>query len=119
MDDHALRPVQQHPGDDVGGFALPSGDSYGVAVLAKYSFTPEISIAGRVEYIGSSGAANLLYGPGSNAWSFTVTPTYQKGIFFARVEGSYIGIGSGTPGDELGAGLQQDRTSSAACSKPA
>jgi hypothetical protein len=80
----------------------PSGASYGGAILAKYSFTPEISLAGRVEYIGSSGSANLLYGPGSNAWSFTLTPTYQKGIFFARIEGSYVGISSGTFGDEFG-----------------
>jgi hypothetical protein len=81
----------------------PSGESYGFAVLAKYSFTPEISLAGRVEYLASSGAANLLYGPGSNAWSITLTPTYQKGVFFARIEGSYVGVSSGTPGDELGA----------------
>lgn len=78
------------------------GSSYGGALLAKYSFTSEVSLAGRVEYIGSSGRANLLYGPGSNAWSVTITPTYQKGIFFARIEGSYVGIGSGTPGLMLG-----------------
>jgi hypothetical protein len=90
------------PSTQVGPIFLPSGQSYGVAVLAKYSFTPEWSLAGRAEYIGSSGAANLLYGPGSNAWSLTITPTYQKGIFFARVEGSYTGISSGTFGDELG-----------------
>jgi hypothetical protein len=64
--------------------------------VTKYSFTPEISVAGRVEYISSSGGANLLgFGPGSNAWSVTLTPTYQKGIFFVRGEFSYVGIGSG------------------------
>ena len=83
-------------------FITPSGTIWGGAVIAKYSFTPEISLAGRVEYESSSGAANLLYGPKSNAWSITVTPTYQKGIFFARIEGSYISIGSGTPGFMLG-----------------
>jgi hypothetical protein len=106
----AITPYVQYsniPHTVVGGIFLPSGTSYGGAVLAKYSFTPEISLAGRVEYIGSSGAANLIYGPGSNAWSFTITPTYQKGIFFARIEGSYVGISSGTLGDELGAGFNK------------
>ena len=81
----------------------PSGSTIGAAVLAKYSFTPEFNLAGRVEYISSSGAANLLYGPGSNAWSITVTPTYQKGIFFVRGEASYVSVGSGTPGFIFGA----------------
>jgi hypothetical protein len=90
------------PATAVGGLILPSGESYGVAALAKYSFTPEWSLAGRAEWIGSSGAASLLYGPGSNAWSLTLTPTYQKGIFFARAEFSYVGIGSGTVGAEFG-----------------
>lgn len=101
----AITPYLQYsniPQTIVGGLIVPSGTSYGGAVLAKYSFTPEISLAGRVEWIGSSGAANLLYGPGSNAWSLTITPTYQKGIFFARVEGSYVGIGSGSIGSEFG-----------------
>jgi hypothetical protein len=76
-----------------------SGDSWGLAVLAKYTFTPEVSLAGRVEYIASSGPANLLgYGTKSDAWSITVTPTWQKGIYFVRGELSYVGIGSGTKG---------------------
>ena len=84
------------------GLIVPGGESYGFALLGKYSFTPVWSLAGRVEWIGSSGSANLLYGPGSNAWSVTLTPTYQKGIFFARGEFSYVGIGSGTAGSEFG-----------------
>ena len=72
-----------------------SADTWGVAVLTKYNFTPVFSVAGRLEYISSSGHQNLLFGPGSNAWSFTITPTYQKGIFFARAEVSYVSIGSG------------------------
>jgi hypothetical protein len=76
-----------------------SGETWGGAILAKYSFTPTLSLAGRFEYISSSGAANLLgYGVNSNAWTLTVTPTYQKGIFFARAEFSYVGVGSGTAG---------------------
>jgi hypothetical protein len=101
----AITPYFQYsnvPQTTVGGLILPSGSSYGFAVLAKYSFTPEVSLAGRVEYIGSSGAANLLYGSGSDAWSLTLTPTYQKGIFFVRGDVSYVGIGSGTVGAMFG-----------------
>jgi hypothetical protein len=83
-----------------GGVVLtPSGSTWGAALLAKYNFTPAISVAGRVEYVSSSGGANLLgYGVNSNAWTFTITPTYQKGIFFVRGELSYTSIGSGAPG---------------------
>jgi hypothetical protein len=88
----------------------PSGTIWAGAIIAKYSFSPEWSVAGRVEYESSGGAANLLYGPKSNAVSITVTPTYQKGIFYARVEGSYTSIGSGSPGFELGQfGLNSDQ----------
>ncbi len=78
-----------------------SAQAWGGAILTKYNFTPEISVAARAEYISSSGRQNLLYGPGSNAWSITVTPTYQKGIFFARAEASYVSIGSGDAIDGL------------------
>jgi len=78
------------------------GSTVGGALLVKYSVTPEISLALRGEYITSSGSATPLYGPGSNAYSITFTPTYQKGILFVRGEVSYVGIGSGTPGFELG-----------------
>jgi len=89
-----------------------SGSTWGVAGLAKYSFTPEISLAGRVEYEGSSGVANLLgYGINSSAWSITLTPTWQKGIFFVRGEFSYVGVTSGTAGDMFSAnGLSSDQT---------
>ena len=76
-----------------------SGSMWAGALIGKYSFTPEISVAGRVEYEGSSGGFNMtFFGPGSNAWSITVTPTYQKGVFFARAEISYVQVGSGTDG---------------------
>ncbi len=70
-----------------------SGDAWGFAVLTKYNFTPEVSVSARGEYIKSDGAANLLgYGVDSSAWSLTVTPAYQKGIFFIRGELSYVGV---------------------------
>jgi len=79
----------------------------GVALLGKVSVTPEFSWAGRVEYISSSdggGVTNLLYGPGSDAWSLTLTPTYQKGVFFTRAEISYTRISDFVPGFGMGAG---------------
>jgi hypothetical protein len=81
-----------------------SASSWSGAILTKYNFTPEISLAGRLEYISTSGHQNILFGAGSNAWSITVTPTYQKGVFFARAEASYVSIGSGDSidGDEFG-----------------
>jgi hypothetical protein len=39
-----------------------------------------------------------LFGPGSNAWSFTVTPTYTINRWFARGEVSYVGLGGGGSG---------------------
>ena len=84
-----------------------SASTLGAALLGKYSFNDRFSVAARVEYIGSTGsvangAPSLIYGPGSNAWSFTVTPTYQRGTFFARAEFSYVGANSTTPGFALG-----------------
>jgi hypothetical protein len=82
----------------------PSGSSYGGAILLKYSFTPEWSIGARGEYIASSGGANMIfYGPGASAWSITLTPTYQKGIFWVRGEASYTGISGAAPGGGFGA----------------
>src|SRR6202012_1099499 len=54
-----------------GAFGVPlafSASAWAGAVLTKYNFTPEISLAGRVEYISSSGAQNILgFGSGRNA----------------------------------------------------
>jgi hypothetical protein len=79
----------------------------GGAVLAKYSFTPKFNLAGRAEYISSTGslaegAPSLLYGPGSNAWSLTLTPTYQCKTFYVRADLAYVGLGSTTPGFAFG-----------------
>lgn len=84
-----------------------SSATIGGAILGNYTITPHVSLAGRAEYLGSSGnvtdgAVNLLYGPGSDAWSITATPTYQDKAFFARGEFSFIQAGSTVPGDALG-----------------
>jgi hypothetical protein len=88
--------------------AFSSASTIGGAILANYTFgddspLPGVSLPIRFEYIGSTGSAaagapNLLYGPGSNAWSITFSPTYQYKIFFARAEISHVGTSSTTPG---------------------
>ncbi len=81
----------------------------GFAILANYAFNDNFKVAGRVEYIDSTGkgatlatSTNLLYGPGSNAFSFTITPTYQFGIFYLRGELGYVSAGSATSGFTFG-----------------
>lgn len=83
-----------------------SAEMFGAAVLTSYSFDDNWKITGRVEYEKSSGnkltAPNILYGVGSSAWSFTVTPTYTYKVFFARLDGSYTTTSGTTPGLALG-----------------
>lgn len=83
-----------------------SSGTFGVAMLATYYVTPQIdgkplshkiSIPIRFEYQSSHGdngvtsiPAGLMYGPGSSAWSATVTPTIQWKSLFARGEFSYV-----------------------------
>jgi hypothetical protein len=61
----------------------------------------------RWEYISASGKAaedaiNLLYGAGSSATSFTVSPTFQKGGFFVRGELSLVHAMNYAPGSVFG-----------------
>jgi len=83
----------------------------GGAFLLTYNFKHGISMAVRPEYISSTGsvsngAVNLLYGPGSSAFGFTVTPTYRKEGFFLRGEFSIVSARYFTAGDAFGsAGL--------------
>jgi len=79
-------------------------NTVGAALYGIYAMDGGYSVAGRVEYITSNGnksdpaSDNLLYGPGSNAWSLTITPTWQNKFFFARCEASYVKATSTTPG---------------------
>jgi hypothetical protein len=103
-------------------FSAPGAAStFGGALLAAYDFgadpvpaalrLPGFKLAGRIEYIDSNGSAgsipgggapNLLYGPGSAAWSLTLTPTYQYKNFFARGELSWVGAHDAAPGAAFG-----------------
>ncbi|HUD26612.1 MAG TPA: outer membrane beta-barrel protein [Burkholderiaceae bacterium] len=79
--------------------------TFGAGFYGIYTMDGGYSVAGRAEYISSSGHAgdpSLLFGPGSNAWSLTVTPTWQNKFFFARVEASYVKATSTTPGFVFG-----------------
>jgi hypothetical protein len=88
-----------------------SGSTFGAAVLGKYQVTPMFSLAGRAEYITSSGGFSLLYGPKSNAMSLTITPTWQLKTFFIRGELNYTKIDKLAPGAGFGkAGLDDTQT---------
>jgi hypothetical protein len=83
---------------------LTSASTYGGAVLASYAFTDNIALAGRVEYetqtgTRGSGTTSLLYGAGSSAFSFTITPTYTIDRFFLRGEYSHVELTDITRGD--------------------
>jgi hypothetical protein len=95
---------------------IRSGNSTrGGAVLVSRTFSHGLSLAGRAEYITSTGTAaqesvNLLYGPSSAAWSLTLTPAYQYKHFFTRAEFSFVRANSYSPGDVFGpAGLDRNQ----------
>jgi Putative beta-barrel porin-2, OmpL-like. bbp2 len=85
-----------------------SVSTFGGGLYGIYTMDGGYSLAGRFEYISSNGSKtdplvdNLLYGPGSGAWSLTITPTYQNKFFFARAEVSYVKATSSTPGFVFG-----------------
>ena len=88
-----------------------SASQTGFGLLANYAIpNTSYNISGRFEEISTTGSAtdgapNVLYGPGSSAVSFTVTPSWQSGVFFARGELSVVsaskvihGLGLGPSG---------------------
>ncbi len=91
-----------------------SASTTGYGALANYAVpNTSVNLSGRVEYITSngsvaSGTPNLLYGPGSNAWSFTFTPSYQSGVLFTRAEASVVQASGVTSG--MGFGLKGTNT---------
>jgi hypothetical protein len=91
---------------------VDKGATTGFALLGKYSWDGGFSLGARAEYIDSkSGTTNLLYGGGSKAYSLTLTPTYQKGIYFLRGELSYVKASDITPGFGFGsAGEKESQT---------
>lgn len=87
--------------------ASAKADTYSGALLVKYAVNAHFSLPARIEYIDTTGhdgdsSPNLLYGQGSKAFSFTVTPTYTYKAFFARAEANYIHASSVTSGSAFG-----------------
>ncbi len=90
--------------------------TYGAALLVNYRFlnpadgernAARVSLPMRLEYISTTGGNSegepmLLYGPGSAAWSFTVTPTFQYDNYFVRLEASYVKVINAAPGSGFG-----------------
>jgi Putative beta-barrel porin-2, OmpL-like. bbp2 len=87
-------------------------NTFGVALLGNYDLGAGFNLGGRLEYIGSTGsvatAPNLLYGPGSGAFSFTLTPSFQWKYYFARAEFSWVKANSVVPGFGLGPNADGD-----------
>lgn len=79
----------------------------GGALLMTYNVNHKLSLSVRPEYIKSSGStnngsANLLYGPGSGAFGFTVTPTYRHDSFFMRADVAVVHATNMTAGSGFG-----------------
>lgn len=95
---------------------LGSSGTRGAAILGTYRINPleqgkpvkqNITLPLRLEYLnswGNSGVSsnNLMYGPNSAAWSATLTPTWQRGAFFTRLEGSYVRALNASSGASFG-----------------
>jgi len=82
---------------------VAGASTYGAALLANLAYSDNVNLAARWEYIASTGnvgkgSVKLLYGPGSDALSFTITPTYTLGIGFLRADASVVTTSNSTPG---------------------
>ena len=88
--------------------SIQSASVLGGALLVSYSFDDNFKLAARGEYEASTTGfypttPNLTnFGAGSNAFSLTLTPTFQWKAFFARTDISYVSTGSVTPGSVFG-----------------
>jgi putative OmpL-like beta-barrel porin-2 len=79
----------------------------GGALLVSRTVKRGFSLASRGEYLASTGnsaegSVNLMYGPGSSAWSITLTPTFQYRRFFARGDLSFVRANNIAPGAAFG-----------------
>ncbi|WP_197042029.1 outer membrane beta-barrel protein [Sandarakinorhabdus oryzae] len=96
------------------GIETTKAENWAVGLLAKYKIDDNWSLPVRFEYIDSKAragsAANFLYGPGSNAFSVTVTPTYTWDRFFIRPEVSFVQASGIVPGAAFGSnGLEKSQ----------
>jgi hypothetical protein len=75
---------------DIPRLGVAKGSTASGALLVDYKFSDFFNLAARGEYIASKGAPNFLYGPGSDALTLTITPTFNFKTFFVRPEVSYV-----------------------------
>jgi hypothetical protein len=84
--------------------------AYAISLLGSYGFSSLISVGFRVEDAENEAAttaltpnAFLLYGPGSGAWTYTLTPTYKfAGNGIVRLEWSHVTVRNGIAGALFG-----------------
>ena len=93
VDSSALLSVQQCAGKSQSEWYM--GRLLAAVHLASPTLKRGFSLTGRWRVLGSTGSnaeqsVNLLYGPGSAAWSLTVTPTFQYKHFFTRGDVSFV-----------------------------
>ena len=79
-----------------------SASSFGGSVLADYSLGGGFFLGARLEYIGTTGSNDLLYGPGSGAFAVTVRPAYQYRNLFVRGGFAWVKANNATAGLGLG-----------------
>lgn len=99
----------QSPQSNALGYAATE-DAYGVVFMSTWTMNPKWSLATRIEDLGNesttqdrSANADLVgYGPGSGAWTFTLTPTYQQNAFILRADLSDVIVRSASPGLTFG-----------------
>ncbi|WP_310497364.1 outer membrane beta-barrel protein [Sandarakinorhabdus sp.] len=82
-------------------------ETWSGALLARYTISENFSLPVRFEYVDSTGSAaqgsaSPLYGAGSNAFTFTITPTYTFSRFFIRPEFSVVKASKITLGSAFG-----------------
>jgi hypothetical protein len=88
---------------------VPTGTSAtGGALNVSRAFKSGFSLPARVEYLTSSGSStdgsiNMLgFGAGSKGFTFTATPTYQKGGMFLRGDLGLVHVSDYTQGSVFG-----------------
>jgi hypothetical protein len=95
-----------------------SESAYGAVFATTYTVNQNWSVAARIEDIANQSTssdvspnADLVgYGPGSGAWTFTLTPTYRRKQFLLRADLSQVSARSVTAGLAFGtAGLQRSQ----------
>lgn len=85
-------------------------NAYGAALISTYRPNATWSITGRVEDIANGSTPNdqspnadlVGYGPGSGAWSFTITPTFRQKELLLRADVSQVMVRAATQGAAFG-----------------